>query len=53
LAITEENYTNYQTALTNNENVDNYFAMWTKLAAANSAANFDGDIIVDGGEITE
>jgi hypothetical protein len=27
LAITEENYTNYQTALTNNENVDNYFAM--------------------------
>ena len=51
-AITADNYTAYQAALANNEDITPYFTMWTKLASASDfTPTFEA--IVDGGEITE
>jgi hypothetical protein len=47
--ITADNYAAYQTALENNESIETYFSMWTKLAAINDLTTIA--ISVDGGEI--
>jgi hypothetical protein len=49
--LTADNYTAYQTALTNGEETDSYFNMWIKLAAVNDLPTLSAH--VDGGEILE
>jgi hypothetical protein len=47
-AITDDNYTSYQTAKAAGEDISSYFDMWTRLADLGSI-----QINVDGGEITQ